>query len=291
MKVFRRRGAVVHINIPVAIINVVLLYGFFFVTDYFIKIRGVTIRGFFCVDPSIHYTQKPSTVTSIQHRIYNISLMVISVFIVELIQQYQKKTKITFTYKIGKMSIPKYSVQVLTFIGYSQVGYIVNELLVKFVKSFVGRLRPYFIAACNPLPIQECKNLNPNTYIENYQCQGDTLAVEEARKSFYSGHSTVTMYCAFWTVLYLQARLKTAIQNSVIVSVLQTLIMAGGLYVCCSRISDNKHHDGDVLVGIAVGMLLAAISTIWWAKLFSQVDVGADLDDEEKYEFDAKEII
>ena len=135
-----------------------------------------------------------------------------------------------------------------------------NELLVKFVKGFIGRLRPNFFAVCDPLPIKQCEIFDPNTYVDEYFCQGVEDDVEEARKSFYSGHSTVTMYCAFWTVLYLQARLKPALRNNVIVAILQTLIMAGGLFICCSRISDNKHHSSDVFVGIVVGMSLASIS-------------------------------
>ncbi|UMM18459.1 hypothetical protein L5515_014519 [Caenorhabditis briggsae] len=204
MDVFRRSGNVVQINLLVAVANVILLYGFFFITDYAIKLR------------------------------------------------------------------------VLTFVGYSQVGYIVNELLVKFVNGFIGRLRPYFYVVCNPLPLKECQKFDPNIYIEDYHCQGNPEEVEEARKSFYSGHSTVTMYCAFWTVLYLQARLKPTIRNNVILSILQTLIFTVGLFICCSRISDNKHHWSDVLVGIIVGMPLATISAFWWGKLFktSEVDVN-----------------
>lgn len=280
MNVFHRDGPVVRINPLVAVCNPVLLYGFFFITDYVIKLRGTMERGFFCVDPSIHYPIKPSTVSSLQHRIYNISLMVLSIFVVEAFRKFYSFRKTSeLVYQIGKIQIPKYFVTVLTFVGYSQVGYIVNELLVKFVKGFVGRLRPYFFAVCNPLPIAECSSLplNPNTYVEHYKCQGNPEAVEEARKSFYSGHSTVTMYCAFWTVLYLQARLKPAIRNNVLVSILQTFIMTGGLYICCSRISDNKHHWGDVLVGIIVGMSLASIAAVWWGKLFKNAEVGEDL--------------
>lgn len=280
MQVFRRSGTTVHISLPIALVNMVLLYGFFFVADYLMKLRGNTSRGFFCVDPLIHYNKKPSTVSSLQHRIYNISLMVVSIFIVEALRNARKNSRNTeHVYRIRSSKVPKYIVNVLTFIGYSQIGYIVNELLVKFVKGSIGRLRPCFFAVCNPLPIKECEQLNPNSYVENYQCQGNPDEVEEARRSFYSGHSTVTMYCAFWTVLYLQARLKPALQNNVITSILQTLITAGGLFICCSRISDNKHHCSDVLVGILVGMSLATISSLWWGKIFSKGDVGADLED------------
>ncbi|CAO4365614.1 unnamed protein product [Caenorhabditis nigoni] len=277
MDVFSRSGNVVQINLLVVVANVILLYGFFFITDYAIKLRGVTERGFFCVDPEIHYTHKPSTVTSLQHRVYNISLMILSIFIVEALRLiFKTKRTPDISYRIGNTNVPKYFVTVFTFVGYSQVGYIVNELLVKFVKGFIGRLRPYFYVVCNPLPLKECLNFDPNIYIEDYQCQGNPEEVQEARKSFYSGHSTVTMYCAFWTVLYLQARLKPAIRNNVIVSIFQTLIFTGGLFICCSRISDNKHHWSDVLVGIIVGMSLATISAFWWGKLFKRSEVAGN---------------
>ncbi|CAI2344513.1 unnamed protein product [Caenorhabditis sp. 36 PRJEB53466] len=271
MQVFRRHGSIIHVNVRVAFLNVFLLYAFFFITDEVIKMLGTTQRGLFCVDPSIHYPRKESTVKSHEHRIYNITLTVLAVFLVEAFRQFSRIPRSTLVYRAGKREIPRYLVTVLTFVGYCQVGYIMNELLVKFVKG--------------------CENLDPNRYVEEFTCAGNPEDVAESRKSFYSGHSTVTMYCAFWTILYLQARLKPALRNNVVVAFLQLLIMTGGLFICCSRISDNKHHWSDVITGIIVGMSLASIAAVWWGKLFKSEEIGEDLQDDKSAEANEKETV
>uniref|UniRef100_A0A8R1EA77 AcidPPc domain-containing protein n=1 Tax=Caenorhabditis japonica TaxID=281687 RepID=A0A8R1EA77_CAEJA len=233
---------------------------YYFLADEIIRQLGTYQRGFFCIDPSIHYSAKPSTVSNVAHRVYNLSLTIVSILVVEGVRQFLGAPR-ALVYRIGTCKLPSYVVSVLTFVGYSQVGYIFNELMVKFVKGFVGRLRPNFYDTCRPLPISACDTNDPNVFVTDFTCTGDPLHVEESRKSFYSGHSTVAMYSAFWTVLYLQARLKPAIPNNVLVGILQFIVMTGGLFICCSRISDNKHHWSDVLVGILVGMGFAFSST------------------------------
>ena len=43
----------------------------------------------------------------------------------------------------------------------------------------------------------------------------------------------------------------------------QILALVYALLVACSRVTDNKHHPGDVMAGAAMGTLLALLSLAW----------------------------
>ena len=74
----------------------------------------------------------------------------------------------------------------------------------------IGRLRPYFMAACKiSLTKDLCKDEHGYTkFVTNYTCPGDPFEVREASKSFLSGHSSFSFYCATFLVVYLHARLS-----------------------------------------------------------------------------------
>jgi hypothetical protein len=106
--------------------------------------------------------------------------------------------------------------------------------------------------------------------------------LKDARKSFLSGHSSFSFYCAMFLVLYLQHRLsdlrahnpvlmghlsKTKSRGLKIIykglrisrPFLQFAVMALAFYIALSRISDHKHHPMDVLAGSMLGIVNACI--------------------------------
>lgn len=85
--------------------------------------------------------------------------------------------------------------------------------------------------------------------------QGSPANVTEARLSFYSGHSSFGMYCMLFLALYVQARLcwKWA---RLLRPTVQFFLVAFAIYVGYTRVSDNKHHWSDVLVGL--------LQEPWW---------------------------
>ncbi|CAP25172.1 Protein CBG04527 [Caenorhabditis briggsae] len=280
MNVFSRNNQVVHINLWRTIINTILLYGIFFLGWHSIKSMGTFKRGFFCNDQSIRFRPYPNTLTRVQYRMICITFMNVSFFVIESFHWILGPKKFTnLVYRVGSRSVSSFLVTVFTLIGYSQIGYVANELLVRFVKGATGRLRPYFLVACNPLSIVECEIFNVDVYVMDYQCQGDPKYVEEARKSFYSGQSAVTMYCAFWIVLYMEARLKSVFRKTKMVSIIQVLLMVYGFVTCTTSIADNKHYWSDVIVGAVVGMTLAYCFAVWYGKIFKRTEVGEDLQD------------
>ncbi len=49
---------------------------------------------------------------------------------------------------------------------------------------------------------------NFKVFVSNYTCDGNETVVREARKSFVSGHSSFSFYCATFLIIYLQTRLS-----------------------------------------------------------------------------------
>ncbi|CAL8303510.1 unnamed protein product [Merluccius merluccius] len=88
-------------------------------------------------------------------------------------------------------------------LGSFMFGCFVGQSLTNMAKLSVGRLRPNFLSVCNVTYASiKC---TPGTYIADPPCQQPSAKmVEEARKSFFSGHASFAMY----TMLYLAAGLE-----------------------------------------------------------------------------------
>ncbi|CAG2123098.1 unnamed protein product, partial [Medioppia subpectinata] len=86
-------------------------------------------------------------------------------------------------------------------------GLVLSFILVLLCKTYFGRLRPNSIdGICNAR--HYCAD-DPTRYVDQFVCDnGIPKLVREARMSFYSGHSSVAMYSAFYVILYLIYRFK-----------------------------------------------------------------------------------
>ncbi|KAG7258020.1 hypothetical protein CRUP_024637 [Coryphaenoides rupestris] len=141
---------------------------------------------------------------------------------------------------------------------YKQVGVFVfgcaiSQSFTDIAKVSVGRLRPHFLDVCRPdLSAVNCSL----GYITEYQCQGPEGRVQEARKSFFSGHASFSMYTMLYLVFYLQSRFTWHGARTLRPLTQFTLVMLS-FYTGLSRVSDHKHHPGDVLAGFLQGALVA----------------------------------
>uniref|UniRef100_A0A8B9DW18 Phospholipid phosphatase 1 n=1 Tax=Anser cygnoides TaxID=8845 RepID=A0A8B9DW18_ANSCY len=149
-------------------------------------------------------------------------------------------------------------------IGTFIFGAAASQSLTDIAKYAIGRLRPHFLAVCQPDWTQINCSLG---YIENFPCQGDKAKINEGRLSFYSGHSSFSMYCMLFLALYLQARMKGDWAR-LVRPTLQFGLIAASIYVGLSRVSDYKHHWSDVLTGLIQGALVAILIVVYVSDFF-----------------------
>ncbi|XP_055968846.1 phospholipid phosphatase 2 isoform X2 [Sorex fumeus] len=157
-----------------------------------------------------------------------------------------------------------YLAAVYKVLGTFLFGAAVSQSLTDLAKYMIGRLRPSFLAVCDP----DWSRINCSAYVQvETVCRGSPANVTEARLSFYSGHSSFGMYCMMFLALYVQARLcwKWA---RLLRPTVQFFLVAFALYVGYTRVSDHKHHWSDVLVGLLQGALVACLTVRYVSDFF-----------------------
>ncbi|XP_076437467.1 phospholipid phosphatase 3-like isoform X2 [Babylonia areolata] len=150
-----------------------------------------------------------------------------------------------------KTALGKAGILVACIIHGNGICFVLTEV---FKLSF-GRLRPYFLSACQPdadvTSFSNCSGL----YIEEITClNSDADILLDIRKSFVSGHASFAAFNVLFVCLYLQLRLPTATPR-LLVSVLQGVALGYGVYVCGTRIYDHAHHPQDLLGGVCLAVL------------------------------------
>lgn len=134
-------------------------------------------------------------------------------------------------------------------------GCCIGQSLTNMAKLSIGRLRPNFLSVCNIT--YASINCSPGSYVSQVTCrQPNHKMVEEARKSFFSGHASFAMYTMLYLAFYLQARLSWR-GARLLRPLLQFLLVMIAVYTGLSRISDYRHHPTDVLTGFIQGGLTA----------------------------------
>ncbi|PIO76888.1 PAP2 family protein [Teladorsagia circumcincta] len=119
-----------------------------------------------------------------------------------------------------------------------------------------------------------CKN--PDLYITNFTCTGgNEKLILESQLSFYSGHSAFSFYGAWFTSLYLQARLYRPLFSRLLLPVIQFSLFGGASYVALTRVSDYKHHWSDVLVGALIGSAIGIFTALYVAEVFKRREIPA----------------
>lgn len=155
-------------------------------------------------------------------------------------------------------------------------------LITEAVKQFMGGLRPDFLARCSPdwtLVSQQIAasiakasevsvaGLPPGVdmYFNGTICTGNAVKIVEGRKSFPSGHSSVSFAGLGYLALYLSAALgiysrplrRPTPLLAVTVSFAPVVL---ALFIALSRIIDYRHSGYDVFFGAALGVLVS-----WWS--------------------------
>ncbi|KAG1930272.1 phospholipid phosphatase 1 [Pimephales promelas] len=213
-------------------------------------------RGFFCSDDTIKYPFKEDTIS------YQL-LMGIAIPFALLLIIFGECSSV---YLRSRASLSyEYIVCVYKAVGSFVFGAALSQSLTDIAKYTIGRLRPHFLTVCKPhWSLIDCTS----GYIENFTCTGDPRLTNEGRLSFYSGHSSFSMYCMLFLALYLQSRLM-ARWARLVRPTLQISFIAASLYVGLSRVSDYKHHWSDVLTGLVQGAAVALFTVFFVSDLFT----------------------
>ncbi|XP_072310832.1 phospholipid phosphatase 1 isoform X2 [Eucyclogobius newberryi] len=215
-------------------------------------------RGFFCNDESIKFPYKEDTISHQLLGAIMIPVLIITMVIGELLLVYFKRLQ-------SKSSFGSYLASIYKAVGTFIFGAAMSQSLTDIAKYSIGRLRPHFLDICKPdWSLIDCTT---GAYINDYTCTGDPHRVQEGRLSFYSGHSSFSMYCMLFLALYLQARLKFKWAR-LLRPVLQFFLIAASVYTGLSRVSDYKHHWSDVLTGLLQGALMAILVVFFVSDFF-----------------------
>ncbi|XP_016353590.1 phospholipid phosphatase 3-like isoform X3 [Sinocyclocheilus anshuiensis] len=215
-------------------------------------------RGFYCADDSIRYAYKSSTVPSSVLTAVGLLLPIASIVIGECYRiHYLNQGSKSF---VGNPYVSALYRQVGVFI----FGCAVSQSFTDIAKVSVGRMRPHFLDVCKP----DYSTINCSLgYITQYTCLGNQSEVQEARKSFFSGHASFSMYTMLYLAFYLQSRF-TWRGARLMRPLLQFTLLMMAFYTGLSRVSDHKHHPTDVLAGFVQGALVAYCIAFYVSDLF-----------------------
>ncbi|XP_078531214.1 phospholipid phosphatase 1 isoform X1 [Lissotriton helveticus] len=217
-------------------------------------------RGFFCNDDSIQYPFHPSTITSTVLYTVGFTLPILSIILGEALSVYYNRLQSNAFVR------NHYVATIYKAIGTFIFGAAASQSLTDIAKYTIGRLRPHFLDVCKP----DWTKINCSAgYIENFVCLGDKVKVNEARLSFYSGHSSFSMYCMLFLALYLQSRMKGDWAR-LLRPTIQFALVASSVYVGLSRVSDYKHHWSDVLTGLLQGAVMAILIVVYVSDFFKE---------------------
>ncbi|VDK49302.1 unnamed protein product [Anisakis simplex] len=135
---------------------------------------------------------------------------------------------------------------------------IVNQLC----KCAIGRLRPNFLAVCDPRWDKIDCTSDPYRLITNAFCRGSPKAIKKARTSCPSGHATASVLAMCFLISYFDKILPKSAFNGTMKMiqyiVLITFYLWNG-YCLVTRITDMWHFPSDVIYGALIGFLAAYI--------------------------------
>ncbi|GAB1601551.1 phospholipid phosphatase 1-like [Argonauta hians] len=205
-----------------------------------------TKKGFFCNDQSLRYPYKPDTVSTNFLYLASCLIPLLLVSVTEWLN-WQILNK-----SIGKGTQLSTTVRVYTIFLF---GITLNQFFVDIPKYFMGSMRPNFFAVCRPNV-----NCSKDEFVFNYTCTNTEFSArqkKDALLSFPSGHAAISVYTALYTVLYLELRFEVKVSRFFKAS-LQMALLVISAWSVITRVSDNKHHLLDVIVGSAIGTMVAS---------------------------------
>ncbi|XP_058943203.1 phospholipid phosphatase 1 [Pocillopora verrucosa] len=232
-------------------------------------------RGFFCNDDSIKYPfVNEELLPTWTLLLVSVILPVFTIIICEVGRQYQsgQNTK-REQYQNSEnsavcgscMKKPLFQ-RLFKTMSLFLYGSLINLLITLLGKTYVGELRPHFLALCKPnMSLIDCNQ----GYITNYECTGSNLdAIEKARRSFPSAHASLSMYGMLFLAVYFESLIREG--GSFLKPFIQSGCFMVSLLFGLSRVRDHMHHWHDVFAGFLLGGFFAVYMGIKVLKLLEE---------------------
>ncbi|XP_074084823.1 phospholipid phosphatase 2-like isoform X2 [Macrotis lagotis] len=232
--------------------------------------RSPPERGFFCSDDTIRYPYRPDTI-SVDFMAFGIvPASVLGLSAGEACRVFGRRG-------CSPARLASYAAALYKVLGTYFFGLAVSQSFTDVAKFTTGRLRPNFLAVCDP----DWSRVNCSGYVRvEALCRGDPSNVTNSRLSFYSGHSSFIMYCMVFLALYVQSRLRRRPWARLLRPTVQAVLLAFALYVGYTRVDDHMHHWSDVLTGLLLGALLAGLNVGCVSDFFRAGPAAACADEE-----------
>lgn len=247
------------------VINVVICLSFgFFVLAFYLAGKPFE-RGFYCNDQSINKPYKESTIPSTALMIFGFILGIFCFIFANILNFVLLKSSgdsLCLRLKRRKEVIIKNFFVILLIYAY---GMGVTTFITDVGKYSIGRLRPHFYNVCKPdWATLNCTDSNgvKNYFIGNKYCtnRDDSKKFKNIRLSFPSGHSSHSAYFATFLILYIDWFIICTNPFAALPkSFVQIALGSGAIYCGFTRVSDYKHHPGDVVAGLSLGFVIAVI--------------------------------
>lgn len=225
-------------------------------------------RGFFCDDESINHPYHSNTI-SFTMACTGASVVPAIVIIAHLFWR-SARSQLPVT---PDSRVPGICRALYSHVGALAAGGLYVCVIVEIMKNIAGRHRPNFLQVCKPeisdsanislgggceiLNATQVKEFVAPSYLPDgkfsFVCAEEKKA-RESMVSFPSGHTAVAFYGMFYTIIYIQVCFK---RPGLFVPFVQFVLTLPALIVGLSRISDYKHHAGDVVFGAILGILMA----------------------------------
>ncbi|CAL8083373.1 unnamed protein product [Orchesella dallaii] len=213
-------------------------------------------RGIFCEDESIHYPFIESTIPNWLLYIYSFTIPFAVITLTEFRLQRNRGSGTFLTRPVPLWFISMYR-SLIDFL----FGCAASQLVTDIGKYSIGRLRPNFVAVCEPdINFSNCSAYS-HEYITEYTCKNSSNDAKESRVSFPSGHSSFSAFTMLYVAIFIQV--KWRVNRSalrLLKSGIQLSLMLLAYFTALSRVMDNKHHWSDVSAGALVGAVSASLT-------------------------------
>ncbi|XP_077861969.1 phospholipid phosphatase 3-like [Saccoglossus kowalevskii] len=237
-------------------------------------------RGFTCDDASIQHPKYNQTVPELYVLIGTFAIIIFFV-IGELLYYFLHKKK----HALSRLRCGSWSFQIHPIVSniYQMIGLYVfgagmSFIFVLLTKKMVGKLRPNFMALCQP----DFSKINcTDGLILDFTCLGDSAEAEDARQSFPSGHASTSFYCLTFIVIYIEARLIWR-GSRLLKTLLQIVCLLVATFISLSRVYDFYHSLGDVIGGAVLGVGIAILMAYHVSSLFGKKSTGIEFEDKKQ---------